>query len=135
MGMDKLGAQQGIDQNYYNMVQGGQQAAMAAQNQANAQQNQGFNQALSGQQQWLSQQQMQQQQPVALLQALMGAAPITPGQPMASPVPAQIGQTDVVGATGIAQQGRNAAYQGQVAGQNALYGGLASAAGAAAIAI
>jgi hypothetical protein len=136
MGMDKLGAQQGIDQNYYNMVQGGQQAAMAAQNQANAQQNQGFNQALSGQQQWLSQQQMQQQQPVALLQALMGAAPITPGQPMASPVPAQIGQTDVMGANAMTQNARNQAYQGQVAGQNALYGGLATAAGsAAAIAI
>ena len=89
-----------------------------------------FNMALSGQQQNLSQQELAQQNPISLMQSILGAAPTTASQPIATPTPTSIAPTDVIGATGLSQNAAMQAYQAQLAQQNAQFGGLASLGGA-----
>lgn len=95
---------------------------------------QNFNLALAGQQQNIAQQETAQQQPISLLQQLLGASPGTPTQPIVQPGAVPVGGTDVIGATGISTNAANSAYQAQAAqasaGNNAAVGagvGLAAA--------
>lgn len=85
-----------------------------------------FNMALSGQQQNIGQQQLQQQNPINLMQQLLGASPSTPSQPITTPTPTTVSPTDVIGATGLSQNAAMQQYQAQLAQQNAMFGGLAS---------
>jgi len=99
------------------------QAYQSAQDSATAQgaasAGQNFNLALAGQQQNIAQQATAQQNPIALMQQLLGASPSTSTQPITQPSSVPISPTDTLGAFGLAQAGKNTAYQGQVAQTNA----------------
>ena len=89
-----------------------------------------FGLAQAGQNQNIQQQQLAQQQPISLLSQLYGATPATPTQPISSPGSTSISPTDVVGAQASSNAAQMAAYQAQVASQNAntgALGGLAAA--------
>ena len=94
-----------------------------------------FNMALAGQGQDISQQEAQMQWPLAEYGQLMGALPQPQGQPIMQPSQSQVSPTDVIGAQGLSTQAQQAQYQAQVGQQNAMYGGMATIAASAAIAI
>ena len=94
-----------------------------------------FNMALAGQQQNLGQQQTLQMNPLQNVQAILGMTPSTPTQPIVQPSQATIAPTDVIGAQGLSTQAQMAAYQAQLAQQNAMFGGLASLGGSGILAL
>jgi len=94
---------------------------------------QNFNLALAGQQQNIAQQETAQQNPISLLQQLMGASPGTPTQPITQPGAVPVSPTDVLGAYGLNNSASQSAYQGGVAQANS--GNQAAASGAASAAM
>lgn len=90
-----------------------------------------FNMALAGQQQNLAQQQLAQTNPLQNLQALFGASPSSPQQPITQPGAINVANTDVIGATNAANQQAMNAYNAQLGSQNAMFGGLAGLGSAA----
>lgn len=90
-----------------------------------------FNMALGGQQQNLAQQQLAQTNPLSNLQALFGASPSTPQQPITQPSQIGVAPTDVIGATNAANSAAMNQYQAQLGQQNSMFGGLAGLGSAA----
>jgi len=95
----------------------------------------GFNAALQGNQENLAEQQLAQTNPLQLIQSLFGATPASPQQPIATPGQTGVSPTNVIGAQQLSTDAANQAYQANTSSNNAMFGGLASIAGAAAIAI
>ena len=91
-----------------------------------------FNMALTGQQQNIAQQQLAQSDPIALLQALYGATPQTPQQPIGSPPQTGISPTNTEAAQQLSTNTAEQNYQTQIGQENATYGALGSTAAAAA---
>jgi hypothetical protein len=110
------------------------QAYQAAQDSATAQGTSdaatNFNLALAGQQQNIAQQAQAQQQPVSLLEQLLGTT-TTPQQPIVQPTSVPVSPTDYTGATAISSNAAQQAYQDQIAQQNSTTGGIAGLAGTA----
>jgi hypothetical protein len=90
-----------------------------------------FNMALQGQQQNVGQQQLAQTNPLANLQALFGAVPATPLQPINTPNTTQVSPTNTIAAQQLQTEQQNANFQAQIAQQNAQFGGLAGLGGSA----
>lgn len=84
-----------------------------------------FNMALSGQTQNVGQQQLGQTNQLSNLQAIFGATPQSPQQPITQPAQTSIAPTDVIGATNAATNASMNAYNSQMQQNNSLFGGLA----------
>lgn len=96
--------------------------------------NQAFNEALTGRQQGISEALTQQNQPLNILATLtQGSSAVgTPSFP--GTVQTSVAPTDVLGAYALQNAARQSAYQGNIAYQSGLYGGLGQLAGAGAMA-
>jgi hypothetical protein len=90
-----------------------------------------FNAALQGQQQNVGQQQLAQTNPLSNLQALFGATPPSPQQPISSPGQTAISPTNTIAAQQLASQQAEQNFQAQVAQQNATTGAIGGLGGAA----
>jgi len=109
--------------------------ALAGQGADTSRQQAGFNAALQGNQENLAEQQLAQTNPLQLIQSLFGATPASPQQPIATPGQTGVSPTNVIGAQQLSTDAANQSYQANTSSNNAMFGGLASIAGAAAIAI
>lgn len=85
-----------------------------------------FNLALAGQQQNIGQQQLGQTNALSNLQALFGASPQTPTQPIAATAQTQVSPTDIIGATNAATNANMNAYNINTGQTNATMGALGS---------
>ncbi len=94
-----------------------------------------FNMAMQGQQQNIGQQQLAQSNPLSMLQSMFGATPPSPTQPITAPPQTGVSPTNVIGANQLSSEAAQSNFQNQTASSNATFGGLASIAAAAAIAI
>lgn len=119
-----IGQGTGAASNLFNM-------ALTGQGQDTARQQAMFNSALQGQTQNIGQQTLAQQQPLSLLQAMFGAVPGTPQQPISQPAGTSVAPTDVIGSTALSQNAANQAFQANLAASNAQTGGEAALAGTA----
>jgi hypothetical protein len=106
-------------------------AALGGQQLSTSQQQAMFNAALQGQQQNISQQQLAQTNPLSNLQALFGATPPSPQQPIGTPNQTGISPTNTIAAQQLSTDAQNAAFQAKLQASNANTGALAGVAGTA----
>jgi hypothetical protein len=92
-----------------------------------------FNMALQGQQQNIGEQQLAQTNPLANLQALFGATPASPQQPIVTPNATQVSPTNTIAAQQLSSEQQQQNFQAQLQASNANTGALTGLAGTAII--